>query len=230
VSESKEGIYLAVPCYSGQMATGTANSIIAAMTHVPDGMHLFYVPAESAFCITVNRLYAGALNARAEKNIKWFAMLHSDMWSPDPLWLVKLLDAAWQYQLDVVSATAAIKDSSGDTNCALFDATGAPRRATVAETRDWPDVATDDWVWVRYGRVLGINTGMLLMRIDRPWAEGHAFRMEDYIRRADDGKFVGGMHSEDWIMSRELRQRGVRYGAVPGIETMHQGAANWRNR
>src|SRR5438034_6910050 len=59
-----------------------------------------------------------ALNLREQNELKWFAMLHSDV-IPEAFWLDKLIAEAEKHQADMMSAVVPIKTDQGLTSTAI---------------------------------------------------------------------------------------------------------------
>lgn len=230
MNETPEHIFLALPSYDGRYSAETVSAMLNALPTI-DPLAIYPVLyGTTALCKTFNDLWAGALNLRERLNIRWFVLLHADMGSLDAHWLMKLIRGAEQLGLDVVSAVAAIKDSSKDTSCALFDADGFRHRLSLEEVGVWPPILSAEWVRQGTGLMLAINTGMMAVRFDRPWCEEFAFAMQDGISRGPDGKFAAWFIPEDWGMSRWLDARGIPYGVHTGVHTVHMGGMAWHNQ
>lgn len=186
---------------------------------------MFGTTSGSAQMRNFNRLYAGALNARAQ-GITHFLMLHDDVLPQDGdvPWMQTMFDLMHAYSLKALSAIVAIKDARRTVSCGLRDANGGNKNFTIEEfgppgtTRVNGD-----------GGVLLVNTGCLLIDIREPWAEQLHFEMADTIYKDKDGQFKAHFEPEDYRMSVRLSEMGVRYGATNAVKTFHVGTYDWPN-
>ena len=224
-----ETIFLAVPTYDGGISVHTHQSIIQALVNKPDDTSVMeMLQGGSLLCLNFNALWCNALNLRREHDARWFVMLHGDIGSASPAWLNDLIAIAEREGLEALSAMAPIKDGSEQVSTALYDE-GRIQRLSLSDLAAWPETITADGVCRETGQTLLINTGMLALRIDRPWCEEFAWSMTDEIWKTQAGNFVPRTLSEDWQMSLWFRERGIPYGATRAIPVLHAGQWLWTN-
>lgn len=229
---------------SDEQAQAFANGVFYCLPHngewVPEGMPSAIIPSQrypilptlnrSSFLPhSFNMLWAAALN-RPTRPHHW-AMHHADM-SAEPGWFDVLLDIMREHDADVVSCVAAIKDNAGDTNAAVV--TGGTvggagpmqlRRLKVAECDKLPDVFDSSHV----GGSLLVNTGLWVVRFDRPWAEEFpGFVFSNKIVKLPDGKYEAQCMSEDWAFSLWAHTRGLKVLATTRVQTLHFGQRAWK--
>ncbi len=173
-----------------------------------------------------NMYWCQALN-ETPRPTRW-AMHHADM-SAQPGWLDVLLDIMDEHDADVVSCVAAIKDDSGDTNAAIVTNVNEKnmtlRRLKVSECKDLPDVFDSSHV----GGQLLVNTGLWVVRFDRPWAEEFpGFSFNNTIVKTPEGKFEPQCMSEDWKFSLWAHARGLKVLATTRVPTLHYGQRAWK--
>lgn len=224
-----ETILLGVPTYT-DISINTHLSIVQASSNLPEGVSLMeMIRGGSLLCRNFNALWCDALNLRAEHNARWFVMLHGDMASTSPDWLLQLLHLAEAHKLDALSVMSPIKDGSDEVSTALYDVEGRIERFALPDLWEWPETFSADYLAEKTGKTLLINTGMLAMRLDRPWCEEFAWSMVDEIWRTSAGQFVPRTLSEDWVMSLWFRERNIPYGATRAIPVIHAGNWLWTN-
>lgn len=223
-----ETILLGIPTYT-EISINTHLSIVQVSANLPEGVSLMeMIRGGSLLCRNFNALWCDALNLRKEHNATWFVMLHGDMASPSPDWLNHLIRQAEENKLDALAAVAPIKDGTEEVSTALYD-NGRIARLELPELSEWPWIFSADWVQARTGKTLLINTGMLALRLDRPWCEEFAWSMVDEIWQTESGQFVPYTLSEDWNMSLWFRKRNIPYGATRAIPVLHAGHWLWTN-
>jgi hypothetical protein len=204
---------------------------------VPEGMPSAILPSKkypvplplnrSSFLNhSFNMYWCEALN-QTPRPTRW-AMHHADM-SAEPGWLDTLLEIMDEHQADVVSCVAAIKDSSGDTNAAVITSSDEKntslRRLKVTECNGLPDVFSSEHV----GGPLLVNTGLWVVRFDRPWAdEFPGFSFNNTIVRRPDGKYEAQCLSEDWKFSMWAHAKKLKVLATTRVATYHYGTKAWR--
>jgi hypothetical protein len=228
--ENKSIIFLGVPTYNGQICTGTANAVdYASKKH---GI-IKAVNQTSLLANGFNQLYCMALNARKEHNIKWFAMLHADI-IPEKFWLDKLVDLAEQHGADLLSAVVPIKDESGDTSTAvgslMMEWEPAIRLSqerikllsVLCEVFDINDV-NDILDIGKNKNALLVNTGCMIVRIDKRWSDEICFEIRDKIFVDDNDKLYAQVIPEDWNFSRHVAGVGGKVMATSAIDLKHVG-------
>jgi hypothetical protein len=180
-----------------------------------------------------------ALNNRDEHDIRWFAMLHSDI-EPQPLWLDGLIDVAEEFGADMVSAAVPIKNEKGLTSTAIGERGGnvASYRLTLSQLHHerFPE-SFDAEAAIESLRILPgdlavlhdvawpellLNTGCMICRIDKPWSERVFFENRDWIER-HDGMWRANDFSEDWMFSQKVNQCGGKLVATTRVKVVHKG-------
>jgi SAM-dependent methyltransferase len=199
----------------------------------------------SALVNNMNKLWCTALNFRKQSpTLKWFAMLHSDI-VPDKFWLDTLMAEAELHQADMISAISPHKDASGVVSTAIeapssgrypymrltlnqclhaafpetFDTAAAftaltetlPENMRVPELKNFESEAN-----------LLINTGCMIIRVDKPWAEELYFYNRDEIFINPQGQYQDLFMPEDWNFSRMVSQVG-RVMATRKVKLLHIG-------
>lgn len=174
---------------------------------------------------TFNLLWAGFLNMRRERPIRYVAMIHDDI-RPADGWLDTLVGELERTDADMVSAVVPIKDHRGLTSTGVDD-TGDewnPRRLSMTEAFMLPETFGD----ADLGFPVLLNTGLWVARFDRPWVERVCFRQCDKIERMPDGSFVPQTRPEDWDFSRQLRSLGCKIVATRKVKLTHE-RSEWHN-
>lgn len=153
-----------------------------------------------------------------------FAMHHSDIVAQTG-WLDVLLGELRAHDADVISTVMPIKDERGLSTTGAFSADFTKiKRFTMRELDATP------WTFVAPpGRALAINTGLMLMRTDRPWFKDLVFRFEDEITERD-GKPLVLCRSEDWLMSEFLAKAGAKVCVTRMPRAFHVGFKAWSNQ
>jgi hypothetical protein len=176
----------------------------------------------SLLCLSFNRLWAMALNARAEHGVTHFAMCHDDV-VPSPGWADVLIDELDRTGADVCSAVVPIKDPRGLTSTGIRNAgTGSTRRLTMREIFDLPETFGLRQVsGIGEGDLLAVNTGLWVCRLDAPWVERFpGFAMTDAVRRVGD-RWEAGCVPEDWQFSEWLWRQGLKAAATRKVALAH---------
>jgi len=175
-----------------------------------------------------NQYWCEALNQNPRPT--YWAMHHADM-SAEPGWLDVLIDIMEEYHADVVSAVACIKDQRGLTNAATHDGSTL-RWLSVNQCEMLPDVF--DWgaasavQGIKDDCALLVNTGMWVVRFDRPWVERFpGFSFSNGIVRRTDGKYEAKCMSEDWKFSLWAKEENLRVLATTRVKTFHHGNYAW---
>ncbi|SRR5579884_2148085 len=170
-----------------------------------------------------NRLWAQALNERAEHGWTHFAMHHADVQAP-PGWVDALADEMARVGADVISAVVPIKDYRGLTSTGWRDpVSGRITRFTLKEVLTLPE--TFDAAGAgKPGQWLMVNTGLWLCCLTEPWAEEVCFGVLDGISKGADGRFTTHVLPEDWNFSGWCARRGLRVFATRKVAVGHHGA------
>jgi hypothetical protein len=231
-------VYLAIP--GKQFCWGTVTGVINSTSkHVA---HPFNGGLGFSGVIDFNILWCDAINNYEAGRITHFAMLHGDI-EPDSeqRWLDILLDIMDEKGAELVSAHSPIKDHRGLTSSGICDPSnpwGAYRRFTQREIlHELPDVF--DNVAAGYpDRPLLHNTACWVADLRKPvfsetTADGELrtiFRFPERIRRNAAGLWEHEQESEDWVLSRELWERGARNTWITSrVRFKHLGGMTWAN-
>jgi hypothetical protein len=175
-----------------------------------------------------NQLWAMALNARLEAGLTHFAMMHSDV-GPQDGWMDIMLDELEMSGADLISAVIPLKDARGLTSTAFrHPDTGAFRRLTMTEAVHVTSPFDAAGAGMA-GHTLLVNTGLWVMRLDRPWVEELYFRQGDGIMRAEDGRFAPVSMPEDWMFSLDVHRLGGKVVATRSVGVDHKGDTIFSN-
>ena len=221
-------IFLGCPHYGNVLWPTCAALLTASMRRFP----LITGEQASLLCHNFNRLWCEALNLRVQPNVPrrptHFAMLHADL-APDPGWLDVLYDELERTGADVISVVNAIKDHRGLTSTGLMNrTTGRIRRLTMSEIMRFPE--TFDAAGCGHpDKILAVNTGCWLARLDRPWVDDFpGFTILDGVQRIGEQR-IAAVLSEDWHASRWWADNGVKVVATRKVVTAHYGGFAFRN-
>jgi len=232
-------VFLTCPLYDGRLDAGAARSLwsTASQVHRINVLPL----GNSLLAANCNSLWCHALNQRVASNLKWFAMLHSDI-EPDYWWLDKLIAEAEKHDADLMSAIVPIKDDRGLTSTAIAQPDSQFRqfcRLTMRQVRHetFPDTfgireaaealekLPDPLRIANVPReALLVNTGCVVCRIDRPWCEKVWFAMHDGIECVG-GQWAPVQQSEDWVFARNVAEQGGKVMATKLVALAHKGSA-----
>jgi hypothetical protein len=231
-------IYLAVP--GVKFCWGTTTGVInSSAKHIvrPFNSGVGFSGAED-----FNLCWIDALNLYERGEVTHFAMLHGDI-VPDPAerWLDILLEELDKHQALIVSAHVPIKDMAGVCSCGIGDPENpwaAYRRFTQAEIlRDFPETFNAELVGYP-DRPLLVNTGCWVTDLSKPvWHQTNPdgslkmlFRFPERAIRGDDGAWIHQRESEDWCLSRELWEQGIRdLWITRRVRLTHEGGLKWPN-
>ena len=218
-------IHLSVPMY-GDIYYRTCKSLIDVQSAFVGDYSVFIdFNGTSALPFNFNRLVMGAYHSDCD----YWCLLHSDLGAKERDWLPILLRDMKEEGLSVISAVAAIKNMDGLTSVALDTRDKFPRRLTLTEIRQGPEVLTNDKAKRIYGAPLLINTGMMVwdMKVMREHIPSMPFEFHDgwHYQMTDQGfKMVPWFKPEDWLMSQRLNERGIPYGCTRRVATIHKGS------
>jgi len=217
------GLMMPMRCRDGfdsdAMARGSAMKATDGRFDIAPG-----VAWTSLLPYTFNLLWAGFLNMRRDRPVKYVAMIHDDI-RPQDGWLDVLVDELERTNADMVSAVVPIKDNRGITSTGVDD-TGDewnPRRLSMTEVFMLPETFGD----ADLGFPVLLNTGLWVARFDRPWVENVNFRQGDKIE-CINGQWVPQTRPEDWDFSRQLRSHGCKLMATRKVRLTHE-RAEWHN-
>lgn len=236
--ESKDpkapGTYLCVPCHEPVLSHGTALTVLNAVTSVSNLTVQF--GSQSLLARNFNHHWCEALNLRESRGLRYFVMIHGDIHAlpqdrlgePLPCWLSHLTYLLERENLDALSAVVPIKEGRGeDTSTGGLMPDGLIYRLNQQQLAQMPQTFSAGWFKERTVHTLLINTGLLVMRLDRPWCEEFLWTIRDTVQRDEDGKFFPNCVSEDWGMSLWFAERGIPYGCTTEIPIAHQGCQSW---
>lgn len=230
-----QSIFIACPTHDGRIDARTAKSIYQTASQ----KHSLVISVQASSLLThnCNGLWCAALNMRTKHNLKWFAMIHSDV-IPEPFWLDKLVDIAEHHKADMLSVVIPIKSPDGITSTAISKAggTGVFKRLTQTEVLHPQFPETFDinaFINVGYHflgseRKLLVNTGCMIVRIDQLWSDEVYFTINDQIDR-QFGTYVANVEPEDWFFSRMVAEKGGRVMATKAIQVTHMGSSGYNS-
>lgn len=169
-----------------------------------------------------------AMDAAQTQGFTHFAMQHTDV-LPQALWLDVLHDEMERLDCDIISAVVPIKTTEGRTSTAVDRVVNGvlmQRNLTLAEVYRLPETfCAED---VEPGCRLLVNTGLWLCRLDRPWCDYVNFQHVTWIDRRGEVPILT-QESEDWLMSRQLNQLGVKLYATRKVKLSHRGYYEFSN-
>jgi hypothetical protein len=232
-------VYLGVP--GKQFCWGTTTGIINSTSkHIA---HPYNGGLGFSGVVDFNWLWIDAINCFEAGDITHFAMLHGDI-EPDPAqrWLDILLEIMDDKDAELVSAHSPIKDMRGITSSGICDPsdpwTGAYRRFTQQEIlHELPDPFNNRLAGYP-DRPLLHNTACWVADLRKPvfhekTVDGHLktiFRFPERARRGPDGRWQHEQESEDWVLSRELWERGATNTWITSrVRLTHHGYMSWPN-
>lgn len=202
---------------------------------------LYLVTVNSLLPYNCNLLLCSALNAREEKKIKYFGLLHSDIVPVGNGWLEKLIEIMAR-GYDLVSVLSPIKNDSGEYSAGWRVpvkkdgkvVANQVTKLTKAMVRDLPE--TFNRLDLR--KVLKLperfdfllNTGLFLVDLQKEWSEKLFFRQLDGIIKTDKGRFVPVSESEDWFFTSNAEKLGARLAGTYEIELEHVGDRSYSNK
>lgn len=235
-------IYLALP--SGRGAVGQY-IVSAACQSIAHRLRVTPLPVgNSSTTHNFNVNYCAAYNERrTEKRpdgFTHFAMLHDDVQPLQPDWLERMYAILSDNELDVLSAVIAIKDERGITSTGLDTHLWCPRRLTLHEIhKRMPSLITNRDIPSYFGdgpnqmqgphANLIINTGLMLMRLDRPWNSKVVFQFRNETWLTPDGILRPEFEPEDWRFSRFLARHNAHFGATRDVSALHHGNFGFPN-
>lgn len=200
----------------------------------------FYMPRQTSLLAAgYNHLWCQAQNLREKHDLRWFAMLHSDI-VPEDFWVDKLIAEALKHDADVMSAVVPIKEASGVTSTAISGPDDFTRFTRLTMKQIWhpsmPD--TFDIRQLMAGRNFGfdlsrtlllVNTGCFVCRLDRPWCERVHFTIRDEVRRQVGGALTAHVEPEDWYFSRRVAEEGGKVMATRVVKLEHMGGMSYKS-
>lgn len=239
-------VFVGMPTYDGTAHAAACQAVYITPTDTrkADGIEYFpCIHGGSLLSNNMNQLYVMALNGREKYNFKWFAMLHADM-EPGNHWLDVLIDEAEEHGADMMTAVVPIKDERGVTSTGIAHPKHnlAPYlRLTQHQVNhsEFPDTFDLDACVDALARLpeglcipdaprtrLLVNTGAMVVRLDRPWSEKLVFSTAEHIIKVR-GKFVAKVESEDWRFGKLLADLGGKVMATRKLEIRHHGTGHF---
>jgi hypothetical protein len=242
-SRSMSSVYLAFPTYNGMLHWRAAQGVwFASRLHDVHAVH----SELSLLPYNFNRQWCSALNGRAQHGFKWFAMLHSDV-GPEQYWLDKLIGEAEKYDADLMSAIVPVKSDTGLTSTAILrpGERGERRHYRLSMGQclhpDFPDTFGIDeavdalaHLPVEFREMslpreaLVVNTGCMVVRCDRTWAERVWFDDENSIENVE-GMWQALCIPEDWHFSRRVSKAGGKVMATRLLKVFHHGSVDFKS-
>lgn len=236
-----ESVFVGCLTANGMIDMDAAQAVMIKASNRRGQCHSAFV-ASSLINMNCNALWAGALEIRESKGVRWFAMLHSDV-APEINWLDKLIDEATAHDADILACHVSIKDGRGIYSTAIanpLDPWQCFARVThrQAHHEEMPDTVDMNGLADAlekmpepYGFELGsvprhrllVNTGCMVARIDRPWAEKVHFETKDKIERNAEGKLQPYVQPEDWCFSRMAADHGAKVMVTRKVRVIHKG-------
>lgn len=198
------------------------------MERFPELEFVYYRPPANA--LHCNGFNIGVCEAR-NRDCTYFAMLHADL-VPDHGWLAQLISDLEEFELDIIHAPAAIKDSRGLTSTALGfnmqDWWQHKRKMTLREMGQLPEVFALEDVQRQLAPdavALLPNTGCLVMRCNDWFKNWQGFGTWDRVRECQDGMVRTDVIPEDWLMGFEATEAGLKIGVSRRVCTRHYGTS-----
>lgn len=183
-----------------------------------------------------NLLWATALEWRVKYGLKYYLNLHDDV-RPSPDFITAMLEIMERSEADVVGCSIAIKDDRGLTSTCVTFVDGHEiwrRRITLREMNQLPLFFDVSDVCKLFGYdaskcYLGVNTGLMMVRMAPAWVEKLLFHTGDQILKLPDGSFRYQVESEDWFFSRRVHEEGGRIVCTRAFEIQHLGVRKFSN-
>lgn len=236
--DTRPVVFVGVPTYTGDARASAIGRIYSGtkgryrLLQSPTGFSFFHF-GSSLLARTFNELWCTALNYKLVKGerIDYFAMLHADV-TPAAGWIDTLIDRLESHKLDVLAAVVPIKSDDGLTSTAYAKPGASPfkpaGRLTTAEVHRLPETFTADHL--PNGHRLLNNTGCWVCKFDPAWVTKVHFEINDRIEWDETKKcWQPRCEPEDWHLSRQLNDLGVKTGATRAVSIWHHGSGTWGN-
>lgn len=212
--------FLAVP--GGQIC----NEALWGLMHASSDLVSLGRGKASNAMLAFNKLWCEFLNGREEHKFTHWVMHHNDI-EAEPLWADGLAEIQEKHQADIVSCVVRYKDDRNLTTTATLDKkTGKVRRLTVTEVDRLPQEAfsIEDVNAIGIpGDVLLLNTGLWIVDAKKDWLTKVHFRQHDRIRQNESGKWQAYSLTEDWDVSIQLHDRGLKVLGTNALKPIHHG-------
>lgn len=178
------------------------------------------------------RVFNEAFGRAVCRGFQRFVMLHSDI-AAEPGWLTKLVTLQERADADVLSVVMPLKDDRQLSSTAVHVPGEQYRKLSVSECQHKCasvfDVH-DPYLRQMQAQELLVNTGLMIMRLDRPWIKKwHGFQIRSRIVWQESACTVDTT-GEDWDMSEQLNALGCSVKATTAIEAHHWGGRVWTNQ
>ncbi|HMG94331.1 MAG TPA: hypothetical protein VK589_29930 [Chryseolinea sp.] len=202
----------------------------------------FYMPRQTSLLAAgYNHLWCQALNLPQKHDLRWFAMLHSDI-VPEDFWVDKLIAEAEKHDADVMSAIVPIKENSGVTSTAISGPDNFTRFARLTMKQVYHPSMPDTF-GIREllaGRAFNVdadlsdsrllvNTGCFVCRVDREWCGRVHFTINDRVSQQLGGAFAYAVEPEDWYFSRRVAEEGGKVMATKVVKLEHIGSRSYKS-
>jgi len=228
-------LFLGTMTHNGQLDYLMAKAFYMTPTRERE---VFYMPRQSSLLAAAyNHLWCYALNNREKHNLKYFAILHSDI-VPEDFWCDKLIAELEKYDADVMSAIVPIKENSGVTSTALSGPDNFTRALRLTMKQVWhpgryetfgiKEMHDEGWQVEEDAKLL-VNTGCFVARLDRPWCSRVHFTINDRIRVGIGGQLISETEPEDWFFSRRVAEEGGKVMATRTIKLDHMGGRAYKS-
>lgn len=225
-SDGRPRVFIAVPSYNGWVRMESFDGLMLATQSARS--YIRFVKG-SLLANTFNRLYATAWNSR--KLVPWthWALHHADIQAPEG-WLDMMLAEMDRVGADILSCAVAIKDDRKLSSTGTVEASGNVRRLTLREVHRLPETfSAADLPTLGIHTPLVVNTGLLLVRMDRPWSRKVCFRIGDGMREDASGDIHPVGLPEDWGFSVWANELQLRVFCTRKIVVHHHGEASYSN-
>ena len=214
-------VFLALPSYDQRYWGHTMMSVLNARKPTTIAEVLPYPISGSL----LPRVFNEALGISIARGYDVLCLLHADV-SAEPGWLSMMLDEMQEHDADVLSAVVAIKDERGLSSTAVRTAEDDYRKLSLRECHALPQTFAAEDIGAS---MLLLNTGLMLMRTDRPWMkQWNGFRIRSCIQW--DTLTIDTV-GEDWDMSEQLHALDPqpKLMATTAVQVHHWGSRMWGN-
>ncbi len=219
-------VYIGIPTYDGRIHKNLATALQKASADRVS--KITSIITCSILTRGFNLLYAHALNER-KNGTSHFCLLHDDI-VPEPFWLDEMMRIMEAHGADVLSVVVPIKNDKGLTSTALDVGVGDEDPHWRVKRLTLNEIYNDYEPTFTHEKLL-VNTGLMLVDLQKPWVENVWFAFEDKI--IPDPKAPGNFKavgvSEDWFFSRRARELGAKLYATREISVRHAGTTEYSN-
>jgi hypothetical protein len=216
----KERVFVGIPTHGRVIEAG----LLTASHNFGDVQATIQWSCSSLLAANFNRLLCAAKNG----GHPWLLIWHGDIIPHGDSWLEGMIATARARNSDVLSTVVPIKGPHGVTSTAAVTADGI-RRVTMRELDKLPEVfdASDIARALWPATALLLNTGLMLLRMDRIDPVALSFTISDRIARNADGVHGFGVLPEDWGFSCAAWGAGLRLIATQRPVVSHVGPAEF---